>query len=90
MRLAFVVVGVAAGLAATGGGGATLSNAAEAKPSPAKPSADAPCADRFAEPDCRQRIGCQWIAAYKRGDGTYAIAYCSGDRSNRPRRGGLL
>ena len=79
MRVA-IIVGVAAGLVASVSG-RTTSTAAATKPAPAKPAANAPCADRFSEADCRERRGCRWIAAYKRGDGTYATAYCLGGRS---------
>jgi hypothetical protein len=80
MRLA-VIVGVAVGLVASGCGQTVPPVAAAAKPAPAKPAANAPCGDRFSEADCRDRSGCRWIAAHKRGDGTYATAYCSGGRS---------
>jgi hypothetical protein len=84
MRLA-IIVGVAAGLVASGCGQtaapvAAATKPAPAKPAPAKPAANAPCADRFSESDCRERSGCRWIAAHKRGDATYATAHCSGGR----------
>jgi hypothetical protein len=82
MRLA-IIVRVAAGLVASGCGLPAAPAAAETKPTPAKPAANAPCADRFSESDCGQRRGCRWIAAHKRGDGTYATAYCSGGRRSR-------
>jgi hypothetical protein len=85
MRLT-IIVGVAAGLVASDRGQtaapvAAATKQAPAKTAPAKPAANAPCADRFSEANCRERSGCRWIAAHKRGDGTYATAYCAGGRS---------
>jgi hypothetical protein len=80
MKLA-IIVGVAAGLVASEWGQVAATATAATKPAPAKPAANAPCADRFLESDCREGRGCRWIAAHKRGDGTYATAYCSGGRS---------
>jgi hypothetical protein len=36
------------------------------------------CADQFSETDCQAHLGCRWVNAYKRGDGTYALPYCYG------------
>jgi hypothetical protein len=84
MRLV-VIMGVAAGLL-TSGCGQTVPPVAAAtktvptKSAPAKPAPNAPCGDRFSDADCQQGTGCRWIAAHKRGDGTYATAYCLGVR----------
>ena len=42
-----------------------------------------PCLDRFSEGACKQRPGCRWVNDYKRMDGTWASAYCSGGKSGR-------
>ena len=42
-----------------------------------------PCLDRFSEGACKQRPGCRWVNEYKRMDGTWASAYCSGGKSGR-------
>jgi hypothetical protein len=44
---------------------------------------DAPCVDRFSEGACKQRRGCSWVNEYKRTDGTWASAYCSGGKAGR-------
>ena len=54
----FAIVGVAAGLVASGYGQTAPSAAAATKPAaaksaPAKPATSAPCADRFSKSDCR-------------------------------------
>jgi hypothetical protein len=42
-----------------------------------------PCLDRFSAGACKQRPGCRWVNEYKRTDGTWASAYCSGGKSGR-------
>ena len=66
------------GIAIGGCSQTTLSGDA-AKPAPKKPAVmRSTCADQFSETACHALIGCRWTAAYKRPDGTFATAYCSG------------
>src|SRR5262249_37357838 len=67
-RLAIVVAEVPAAIAPT--------NPASAKPAASMPAANSPCGDRFSVAGYRERVGCRWIAAHKRAEGTYATAYC--------------
>lgn len=41
-------------------------------------AAKSTCADQFSETECQTHLGCRWVNAYKREDGTYATAYCYG------------
>ena len=57
----------------------TTSSGDAAKPVTEKPAVKRlTCSDQFSEAACHAIVGCRWTAAYKRTDGTFATAYCSG------------